>query len=113
MARQTITFVLDSERDWDVLRYLEAQTIKSAAIREVIRGHARRSDVTLDDIYEAIQELKGRTLALPPEAQEGGRSPDEEPSDVAAALDSLGLRERGWSEGMCKPVVACACVMGR
>lgn len=91
MARQTITFVLDSERDRDVLRWLEAQLNKSAAIREAIRGRMEQGDVTLGDIYAAIQDLKGRSWASAPDAQDRNTSIGDEPPDVAATLDSLGL----------------------
>ena len=91
MTRQTITFVLDSDRDRDVLRWLEAQPNKSAAIRAAIRGRIEQGDVTLGDIYAAIQDLKSRSWAQVPDAQEGDTATGDEPPDVAATLDSLGL----------------------
>lgn len=91
MARQTITFVLDTERDRDIVRWLEGQDNKSAAIREAIRAHSGRGDITLADIYEAIQDLKQRSWIPGPEAQTHTTSAHDEPPDVAAALDSLGL----------------------
>ena len=89
MARLTITFVLDTVRDRDILHWLEGQENKSAAIREAIRAHLGRSGITLADVYEAIQDLKRRGWA--PEAQAPAAAASDEPPDVAAALDSLGL----------------------
>jgi hypothetical protein len=51
MARQTITFVLDTVRDRDILHWLEGQENKSAAIREAIRTHLGRSVISLVDVY--------------------------------------------------------------
>ena len=91
MTKQTVTFVVDTQRDRDILRWLGSQDNKSAAIREAIRAHLGRRGITLTDVYEAIQDLKrgGWTPApdVPPHNVTGG----DEPPDVAAALDSLGL----------------------
>jgi hypothetical protein len=89
MARQTITFVLDTARDRDILHWLEGQENKSAAIREAIRAHLGRSGITLADVYEAIQELKRGGWV--PVSQASAAAASDEPPDVAAALDSLGL----------------------
>jgi hypothetical protein len=89
MARQTITFVLDTVRDRDILHWLEGQENKSAAIREAIRAHLGRSGITLADVYEAIQDLKRGGWV--PWAQAPAAATGDEPPDVAAALDSLGL----------------------
>ena len=91
MARQTITFVLDTERDRDILRWLEGQANKSAAIREAIRANLGRGDITLAHVYEAIQDLKRCDWVAAPETQVHISTVSAEPPDVAAALDSLGL----------------------
>lgn len=91
MSRQTVTFVLDTERDRDIVRWLEAQENKSAAIREAIREHQGRSTVTLADVYEAVLELRQGHWVLGPETEVGEPANDEEPPDVAAALDGLGV----------------------
>ena len=91
MARQTITFVVDRERDRDILRWLEEQENKSAAIRAAIRAHLGRSGITLADVYEAIQDLKRGAWLAVPNAQAPAEVDNDEPPDVAAALDSLGL----------------------
>ena len=91
MARQTITFVLDTVRDRDILHWLEGQGNKSAAIREAIRMHLGHSGITLADVYEAIQDLKRRAWVPGPGAQAPAVATNDEPPDVAAALDNLGI----------------------
>jgi hypothetical protein len=91
MARQTITFVLDSERDRDILRWLANQENKSAAIREAVRMRLRHNGISLSDIYEAILDLQRRNWISSSAVQVSDISSKEEPPDVAAALDSLGL----------------------
>jgi hypothetical protein len=91
MAKHTITFVVDTERDRDILRWLSSQNNKSAAIREAIRTHLGRAGITLSDVYEAIQELKRGNWAVASCAQPHNPVDRDEPLDVAATLDSLGL----------------------
>ena len=91
MARQTVTFVLDTDRDRDIVHWLEGQDNKSAAIREAIRAHLGRSGITLADVYEAIQDLKRCSWMPGAGAQAPAMAANDEPPDVAAALDSLGL----------------------
>jgi hypothetical protein len=91
MARQTITFVLDSERDRDILRWLANQENKSAAIREAVRVRLQHDGISLADIYEAILDLQRRSWISSSAVQVSDASSKEEPPDAAAALDSLGL----------------------
>jgi hypothetical protein len=91
MVKQTVTFVVDTERDRDILRWLGSQDNKSAAIREAIREHLRRGGITLTDVYEAIQDLKCSGWTSTPDAQHHEVTCSEEPPDVAVALDCLGL----------------------
>jgi hypothetical protein len=91
MARQTITFVLDTERDRDIVRWLEGQANKSAAIREAIRANLAHGDITLADVYEAIQDLKCCGWVSGPQALAHITVGSAEPPDVAATLDNLGL----------------------
>lgn len=91
MARQTITFVIDTERDRDILRWLEGKTNKSAAIREAIRANLAQGEVTLAHVYEAIQDLKRCGWVSGPQTPARSTVASAEPPDVAAALDSLGL----------------------
>lgn len=91
VARQTITFVLNTERDRDIVRWLEGQDNKSAAIREAIRTQFGRGNITPTDLYEAIQDLKRYGWAPGHGIQAHTVTASDEPADVAAALDSLGL----------------------
>jgi hypothetical protein len=86
-----ITFVLDTVRDRDIIHWLEGQENKSAGIREAIRAHQGCSGITLADVYEAIQDLKRGGWAPGPGVQAPAMAADNEPPDVAAALNSLGL----------------------
>ena len=91
MAKQAITFVVDSDRDRDILHWLNNQANKSAAIREAIRAHLDARVVSLADVYEAVQDLKRSKWASAPDAGSSSKRRGDEPDDVAAALDSLGL----------------------
>jgi hypothetical protein len=91
MARQTITFVLDTERDRDILRWLERQGNKSAAIREAIRASLGHGDITLAHVYEAILDLKRCSWVSGTDVRVHTSAASAEPPDIAAALDNLGL----------------------
>jgi hypothetical protein len=91
MAKQPITFVVDSDRDRDILHWLDGHANKSAAIREAIRAHLERGTVTLTEVYEAIQDLKQGGWVPATEEGSSARREGDEPEDVAEALDSLGL----------------------
>jgi len=73
---------LDTDRDADILIWLDRQPNKSAAIREAIRETI--AGITLADIYNEIQELKRRSFVT-------GRPEPEliEQSEAAANLDKL------------------------
>ena len=95
MATVTIPFTLDDQADRDIIAWLDRQPKRqrSAAIRDAL--HAYVSDrVTLADVYQAVQELD-RKLSSGAIFVGGGGASDpedaEEPPDVAAALDNLGL----------------------
>lgn len=75
---------LDSERDADIVRWLEQQANRSAAIRDAIRAHIGQG-VTLLDIYREIQDLKRRSIV----AVQPGSDRPEEPPEAAANLDKL------------------------
>jgi hypothetical protein len=95
MPKTTEAFSLDTERDADILDWLEEQDNKSAAIRAAIRASWLSSSITLADILNEIGEVKrmlraGVTL-------DNSNSQDEPqeltPSqrEVQEALDSLGI----------------------
>ena len=86
----TIAFTLNTEADRDILRWLERQENRSAAIREAIRRHIS-GGVTLGDVYQAVKDLERK---LRTGVVVTGNAPDEgddweEPLDAAAALDAL------------------------
>ncbi|MCS7226786.1 MAG: hypothetical protein NZ821_07335 [Gloeomargarita sp. SKYB31] len=91
MGRVIVSFSLDTEEDRDILRWLERQESKSAAIREALRSHLV-GGVTLGDVYQAVKDLErlmrsGVVLAAGPADPQD--EPDE-PPDLAAALEALG-----------------------
>lgn len=85
----TVTISLDTRDDKDVLRWLDQQDNRSAAVRQAIRAYIERGGVSLADVYQAIQELKKRSFATAPTQGEDSDWP-EEPAEAAAALDRLG-----------------------
>jgi hypothetical protein len=91
MAKITVTFSLDSERDKRILRWLEGlpKRKKSEAIREVLTAHLGQNGITLQDIYEAIMDLKRSGLAVAP--QDDSRPQSDVPADVLDNLNKLGL----------------------
>jgi hypothetical protein len=98
MAKVTISFSLDSERDRQVLRYLEGlpRGEKSAAIREALDAHLGGGGVTLSEVYQAVKDIErklaeGIVLAQAGVGEAGSQVVGEEPVDVAANLDALGL----------------------
>lgn len=94
MASITISLVLDSERDADLLRWLESEagSSRSALIRETLRRGLDRSGSTLDEIRQVIrEELAG--YARGSSAVTGQTS---EPSRAAANLDGLEQRLKRW-----------------
>ena len=95
MAKVTISFTLDSERDRRILRHLEGlpRGEKSAAIREALTTHLGGGGVTLGDVYRAVKDIE-RKLAEGIVLTQTGISAQgiaDEPVDVAANLDALGL----------------------
>jgi hypothetical protein len=94
MARKTtVTVSFDIEADNDLLRWLERQENKSAAIRAAIREHISRNGLALGDVYRAVKDLE-RKLEAGAVVPAGGAGESEEetwdePDDAAAALDAL------------------------
>jgi len=81
-----VTVVLDSNEDRDLIRWLEGQPNKSAAIRQAIRAHLG-ANITLADIMAKLEALERTGLTVAATAPQAA----DEPPDVAAALDGLGL----------------------
>ena len=92
--RLTITFSLDTDRDGDLAGWLGGlqSRERSQDIRKVLRIGLGMSSITHDDIYRAIQNL-GRKLqsgAIIPISNQDD-APMDEPPDIVATLDKLGL----------------------
>ena len=93
MANVTVSFNIDTEIDQDILHWLESlpKRGRSQAIREALRGHLGR-DVSLSDVYHAVRDLERKIGQGNVILSNGNhREAPDEPEDVAAALDNLGL----------------------
>ena len=96
MATVTVSFSLDDQKDREVVLWLARlpKRQKSAAIREALRRHLQGQGITLCDVYQAVREID-RKLASGAVVIGMDNANDEidadEPPDVAAALDNLGL----------------------
>lgn len=94
MTSVTVNFTLDSEKHASLLRWLKSlpRRRRSDAIREILQAHLSNS-VTLSDVYQAVRDLDRKlqsgTFVVGGEADQSD-APDE-PPDVAANLDNLGL----------------------
>jgi hypothetical protein len=89
MASKRITFVVDTENDQDIIRWLDAQSNYSAAIRAAIRQHARR--LTVDDVRRVVrgvvrEELS--TVKLTALSDEAGDESGED-EEMGSLLDSM------------------------
>jgi hypothetical protein len=96
MAKTTVGFSCDVERDADILAWLERQENKSAAIREAIRSSWLQSGVSLADVLNEIGEVKRmlRSGAIRVESDDGQdetQALDPEQREIQNALDSLGF----------------------
>lgn len=91
MAKITISFSLDAERDKRLARWLNSlpRGERSKAIREALAAHLGQGGITIADVYEAIQELKRGGLTVARQGQEGAES--DVPADVLRNLSKLGL----------------------
>ena len=83
------SFTLDGHRDAALLAWLDAQPNSSETVRAALRAYYNESQVTLADVYRAVQAVEQRladgvAVAAPTTA------PVEDP-DLADALDNLGL----------------------
>jgi superfamily I DNA/RNA helicase len=91
MAKVTISLTLDDEKDKRILRWLKDQPDKgkSEAIRKAIRAYLDQSGVTLQDIFNEIQELKRYGVALVPLERQGQPLSEEERRVSPRALHNL------------------------
>jgi hypothetical protein len=92
MPKKRLVFVIDEERDRDILVWWKQQANKSASLRTLIRRDIRQDDVTLRDVYQTVIDIDRKlTESMPPLCHNVDEEPFEEPPDVAAALDNLGV----------------------
>ena len=93
MAKQLVTFVLDSERDKDIASYLEnlPSGKKSEAIRVALREHMGIAGITLADVMRELDRIKSRLMsAATIQIADRADAPNlEEPDEAAKALDEL------------------------
>ncbi|MCA9924227.1 MAG: hypothetical protein KC421_17745 [Anaerolineales bacterium] len=90
--KTTISFTLDTKRDADILEWVQLLPNKSKGIREALRQNLYPGAVTLDDIYREILDIKRHGIALDASAQQYYEQDGyEEPPDIAANLNNLGL----------------------
>ncbi len=83
------TFSLDTQRDAALLAWLDAQDNLSETVRVALRNHYDASQVTLADVYRAVQAVEQRLAAG---VVLGAPQPQlAEDPDLADALDNLGL----------------------
>ena len=90
MAKVTISFTLDDDRDKRLLRWLQSLPSRgrSKAIREVLTTHLGQKGITLQDIYEAVMDLKRSGVAIA--VQDAGELHMGIPPDVLDNLSRLG-----------------------
>jgi len=90
MSKITKTISFDTDDDRDILRWLDQQENRSAAVREAIRAHITRGGVTVSDVYQAVKDLE-RKMRSGSVAIQANRDEDwHEDPDLVAALTSLG-----------------------
>ena len=94
VSKVVISFTLDSERDRDLVRFLDGlgHRQRSEAIREVLRAGLARGGVTVGDVYQAVKELERKLTAGAFVAQvREAEAASDVPADVLSALNELGL----------------------
>jgi len=92
MATVVYSFSLDNQEDKDLMRWLDnlPKRERSGEIRKALQAWRNGSDVTLLDLYQAIEALErkiGSGVVLVQTEQVAA----VEPPDIAANLDGLGL----------------------
>lgn len=81
-------FSLDEKIDKDILDHLDSLTNASAFIRDAIRKAMNDERATLAIILEEIREIKRNGIVA---ISGNGEVKQDEPEDIAASLDKLGL----------------------
>lgn len=84
-----VNISMDPEGDKDILRWLDKQPNRSAAVREAIRSHiAKEEGITLADILAEVRALPSR-LSIVASAPSEIVEDYEEPEAAAANLNGL------------------------
>jgi hypothetical protein len=91
VSKVIISFSLNPDKDQRIVHWLNRQSNKSAAIREALEAHLGGGSVTLSDVYRAVWELEHKIASGALAVSAPGPVPTDEPPDVAANLDALGL----------------------
>lgn len=94
MATLIANFSLDSGKDKDIIRWLDGQSNRSAAIRAAIRTHiAAKEGVTLAEVLAEIKGLPARfsmVASTPDEPLTEGEEPQAAAANLDGLLDRLG-----------------------
>ena len=91
MSKVIISFSLNPDKDRRIVQWLNSQQNKSAAIREALEAYLGGGGITLPDVYRAVRELERKIESGALAVSAPGPVPADEPPDVAANLDALGL----------------------
>ena len=101
MAKVNFSFSADDKEDADIIRALDRSKNKSELIRDALRAYLgemreRPLDVTLEDVYSLLLQIHREGVNVTNYQNENHVRPhfDDEPLDIADALDGLGEWER-------------------
>lgn len=94
-----VNISLDPSKDKDILRWLDEQSNKSAAVREAIRSYmAIEEGVTLADVLAEIRALPSRLSVIAINAEPTileGEEPQRAAAHLNGLLDRLGNGDLG------------------
>ncbi len=85
------SFTLDSQRDAALLAWLDTQPNSSETVRAALRAYYDAAQVTLADVYRAVQAVEQRLVDGVTFSAAASIPASVEDPDLADALDHLGL----------------------
>jgi hypothetical protein len=89
-----VNISMDPENDKDILRWLDEQPNRSAAVREAIRSYIIKEEgITLADILAEVRALPSRlsiVASTQPEVFEDYEEPEAAAANLNGLLDRLG-----------------------
>ena len=85
--KTVIPVSMDTDRDRDIIEWLDQRGNRSQAIREALRAYIGQGAITLADVYHAVQDLKRAGVVVSDNPQPAA----DEPDDIADTLDNLGV----------------------